>query len=61
MESIDVSDLPEPVARGFEILVEMARKMTGHTNGQQVPQRAVRDGTVYGTLSRKEIYEDNER
>jgi hypothetical protein len=41
MEHLNVEGLPEPIVRGLEVIVEMARK-----------------GTVYGTLTRKEIYDD---
>ena len=60
METIDVKDLPEPIARGLEVVAEMARKLAGKSaNGRNRVQLGVRDGTVYGTLSRKEIYEED--
>ena len=61
MESIDVKDLPEPIARGLKVVAEMARKLTAKSvNGRMLVHLGVRDGTVYGTLSRKEICEEDE-
>ena len=61
METIDVKDLPELIARGLEVVAEMARKSAGKSaNGRKRVQLGVRDGTVYGTLSRKEICEEDE-
>ena len=60
METIDVKDIPEPIARGLEVVAEMARRLTGKSaNGHKRLHRSVRDGTVYGTLSRKEIYDED--
>ena len=61
METIDVKDIPEPIARGLEIVAEMARKLTGtRDEGHSRIQLGVRSGTVYGTLSRKELYEEDD-
>ena len=60
METIDVKDIPEPIARGLEIVAEMARKLTDtKAKGHSRIQLGVRSGTVYGTLSRKELYGDD--
>ena len=60
MEAIDVKDIPEPIARGLEIVAEMARKLTStQAKGHSRIQLGVRNGTVYGTLSRKELYDDD--
>ena len=60
METIDVKDIPEPIARGLEIVAEMARKLTDmKAEGHNHVQLGVRSGTVYGTLSRKELYGDD--
>ena len=60
METLDVKDIPEPIARGLEVVAEMARKLTGtRANGPKRVQLGVRSGTVYGTLSRKELYGDS--
>ena len=61
METINVKDLPEPVARGLEAVAEMARKLAGtRANGHERIQLGVRAGTVYGTLSRKELYKEDD-
>lgn len=61
MEHINVKGLPEPIVRGLEVIVEMARKLAGHQS--PVPRRErvtleVRKGTVYGELTREEVYDD---
>lgn len=60
METINVKDLPESVARAVAAMVDALRN--------QLPSRTQRPkgrvelpvwpGTVHGTLSRKELYED---
>ena len=61
METIDVKDIPEPIARGLEVVAEMARKLTGtRAKGHNHIELGVRSGTVYGTLSRKELYEEDD-
>ncbi len=61
MEHLNVEGLPEPIVRGLEVIVEMARKLAG----KKVPpprrkrvKLGVRKGTVYGKLTREEIYDD---
>ena len=61
MEHLNVEGLPEPIVRGLEVIVEMARKLAGKKSS--LPRRehvtlGVRKGTVYGTLTREEIYDD---
>jgi hypothetical protein len=61
MEHINVKGLPEPIVRGLEVIVEMVRKLAGHQ--APVPRRervtlGVRKGTVYGELTREEVYDD---
>ena len=61
MEHLNVEGLPEPIVRGLEVIVEMARKLAGQMSS--VPRRervtfGVRKGTVYGKLTREEIYDD---
>ena len=60
MQNIDVSDLPEAVARAIETMVRTLR--------QQLPQPAVKgasrelprwQGQVLGKLTREEIYDDS--
>ncbi len=61
MQSIDVSDLPEPVARAIAQLVEQLRRQflpaTAEPPASQVRELSRFDGAVIGTLSRKEIYD----
>jgi hypothetical protein len=61
MKTINVEGLPQPIIRGLEIVADLARKLTGQTS--PAPQRervtlGVRKGTVYGTLTREDIYDD---
>ncbi len=64
METLDVKGLPEPIVRGLEIVVQMARSLMEKpptittTNSHEHVQLGVRKGTVYGTLTREEIYDD---
>jgi hypothetical protein len=60
MERLNVEGLPEPIVRGLEVIVEMARKLAGKKAPPPRRERVklgVRRGTVYGTLTRKEIYD----
>lgn len=61
MEHLNVEGLPEPIGRGLEVIVEMARTLAGQK--PSVPRRervtlGVRKGMVYGTLTREDIYDD---
>ena len=61
MESIDVKGLPEPIVRGLEIVAQMARNLLEKpetTNSHDQVQLGGRRGTVYGKLTREEIYDD---
>jgi hypothetical protein len=61
MEHLNVEGLPEPIVRGLEAIVEIARKLTGKKAPPPQRQRmklATRKGTVYGNLTREEIYDD---
>jgi hypothetical protein len=61
MEQLNVEGLPEPIVRGIEVIVEIARKLTGRKLPPPRRQRialGVRKGTVYGKLTREEIYDD---
>ena len=60
MEHLNVEGLPEPIVRGLEVIVEIARKLT---RKPPPPRRqrialSVRKGTVYGKLTREEIYDN---
>jgi hypothetical protein len=53
--------LLEPIVRGLEVIVEMARKLTARKPPPPRRQHialGVRKGTVYGKLTREEIYDD---
>ena len=59
---IDLDDLPAPIARGFEVVAEMAWVLAGKPS-QRAPSRqsttlATRKGVVYGSLRREEIYDE---
>lgn len=63
MENIDVSDLPEPVARAIAQMVEELRRQLGKPEAARAEQRglvklSLIDGAVIGTLSREEIYDE---
>jgi hypothetical protein len=61
MEHLNVEGLPEPIVRGLEVIVEIACKLTGRKPPPPSRQRialSVRKGTVYGKLTREEIYDD---
>jgi hypothetical protein len=61
MKAINVEGLPEPIVRGLEIAVEMARKLAKERSSALTRERVKlgrRKGTVYGTLTREEIYDD---
>jgi hypothetical protein len=60
---LDLNGLPEPVARGFEVMAEMARRLSG---SQTRPKRRtrvkltpVKGGKVLTSLSREDIYADD--
>jgi hypothetical protein len=59
---IDLDDLPAPIARGLEVVAEMARVLAGKPS-QRAPSRqsttlATRKGVVYGSLRREELYDE---
>jgi len=61
METVDVRGLPEPIVRGLEVVAQMARNLLGKSekaNGRERVKLGVRKGTVYGKLTREEIYND---
>ena len=61
MERLNVEGLLEPIVRGLEVVVEIARKLTGRKPPppcRQCIALGVRKGTVYGKLTREEIYDN---
>jgi hypothetical protein len=61
MQSINVSDLPEPVARAIEAMVQAVRKQLAQASpaAPPVPELPRLEGNVIGTLSREELYDDD--
>lgn len=60
METINVKDLPEPLARAVETIVNGLREQVAQKNGSHAEPVELPKwkGKVIGTLSRDEIYED---
>lgn len=59
MKTIDVEDLPEPVAQAVAAMVEALRQQLAKK--EEKPKRVELPswpGTVIGSLSRKDIYSD---
>ena len=61
MQTIDVSDLPEPVARAIEAMIQTLRQQLTQPSP---PKQEVKDlprweGQVIGKLTREEIYDDS--
>ena len=62
---LDLKGLPEPVARGLEVVAEMARTLAGVPRAKpKRPKRVkltpVKGGTVLTPLTRAEIYADDD-
>ena len=62
METIDVKDLPEPIARGLEVVAQMARTLVGKrsNDSQRVNIHPVQGGRVLTPLTREEIYSNDD-
>ena len=60
METINVKDLPEPLARAIETMVEALREQLTKKNGntEQPVNLPQWKGYIRGNLGRDEIYED---
>jgi hypothetical protein len=63
--TLDLKGIPEPVARGLEVVAEMARTLTRKKATQPKPRRKVRltpvsGGRVLTPLRREEIYADDD-
>lgn len=59
LEAIDVKDLPEPIARGLEVVAQMARTLSGQSAKgpkQRVELHVVTGGRVLTPLTREDIY-----
>ena len=60
MQTIDVRDLPDPVARAIEAMVQAVRGQLGtQPNSRVRVQLPTRAGSVIGRLGREEIYGDH--
>ena len=61
MNTIDVRGLPEAVARALESLAESLRgqlRQEGERDTRPRVELTTRPGKVFGSLTRREIYED---
>jgi 4'-phosphopantetheinyl transferase EntD len=58
MESINVEGLPEPVARAVQAMVQALREQLAHDQQKAPRELPVWPGTVIGSLTREEIYDD---
>ncbi len=60
MDTINVKDLPEPIARVIEAMVDVLRQQLVKKNDhkKQPVQLLVWSGKPIGKLTREEIYED---
>jgi hypothetical protein len=58
MEHINVEGLPEPVARALEAMVQALREQLAKDQKKEPGELPVWPGTVIGSLTREEIYDD---
>ena len=59
MKTVDVSDLPEPLARAVEAMVQaMREQLNGKEQRKQSVNLPVWKGTVKSSLRREDIYDD---
>ena len=59
METIDVKDLPEPIARAIEAMVNTLRQQLQPKKWTKPPLKLpVWEGKPIGKLTREEIYDD---
>jgi hypothetical protein len=61
MQNIDVSDLPEPLARAIQAMIQTLRQQLTQPSPpkQEVKDLPCWEGQVIGTLTREEIYDDS--
>ena len=59
MQTIDVSDLPEPVAKALAETVQHLREQLATRKAAPPPKLPVWSGAVIGELTREEIYDDD--
>ena len=58
METINVKDLPEPVAQAIAMIVDTLREQLRADDRKNPVHLPVWDGKPIGTLTREEIYDD---
>ena len=59
MQTIDVSDLPEPIARALETMIQTLRQQFRHPVSTEPSRELPKwEGEVLGKLTREEIYDD---
>jgi hypothetical protein len=58
MENINVEGLPEPVARAIEAMIQALREQLAKDQKKEPADLPVWPGTVIGSLTREEIYDD---
>jgi hypothetical protein len=58
METINVKDLPEPIAQAIAIMVNTLREQLHIDKKKQPVHLPVWEGKPTGTLTREEIYDD---
>jgi hypothetical protein len=59
MKTVDVSDLPEPLARAIEAMVQALRdQLNGKEQKKQTVTLPVWKGTLKSSLRREDIYDD---
>ena len=59
MDTVSVKDLPEPIARAIEAMVQTLVKQLNAPPETRAPAKfPTRKGTVIGHLTRDEIYDD---
>lgn len=58
MEHINVEGLPEPVARAVQAMIQALREQLAKDRPKEPGELPVWRGTVIGSLTREEIYDD---
>jgi len=59
MHTIDVSDLPEPIVRALDTMIQTLRQQLRHPASKEPSHELPKwEGQVLGKLTREEIYDD---
>jgi len=60
--TLDLAGIPEPIARGLEVVAEQARRLTGQTNNDDGKRSRVElpvwNMKLHGEVTRQNIYDD---